>query len=60
MSGIPKEWLQSNPTRFKKYEDIQVKINNILKYIIKVKCKDFYSELSNKKYTMPQCVEKWE
>ena len=43
---------------FKRHEGIQVKINKILKNIMKVRCKDFYSELINKKYTMPKCVEK--
>ena len=64
MCAIPKEWLhttQSKPMHvLKRHESIQVKTNKILNDTIKVKCKDFYSELINKKYTMPKCVEKWE
>ena len=63
MSAIPKEWLHTTHSKpmhvFKRHEGIEVKINKILKGI-KVNCKDFYSELINKKYTMPKCVEKWD
>ena len=62
MSAVPKEWLhttQSKPMHvLKSHESIQVKINKILTVIIKGMCKDFYSELIIKMYTIPKCVVK--
>ena len=63
LSAIPTKWCnlkQNYPLEmFKWFENINVKVNQKPKELVKVKCRDFYWEFVNKKHSEPTYIAKW-
>ena len=62
-SSIPKSWMKllksQNIVLTCRPNNIELKVNNIKKPLVELKCKDFYWEFVKKKYEKPTCVNKW-